>query len=92
MTQTIVKPELQEDTQTAKPARVLLYNCDCHSFEEVEAQLVLATGCTLETAQQHAWTVHHEGRAVVFQETRAACEKVAVVIRSIGLQVEVDWD
>ena len=76
----------------AKPGRVILYNDDWHSFDDVIDQLIKATGCDEATAEAHAWTVHTQGRAQVFEGARADCERVAGVLREIRLQVEVDWD
>ena len=38
----------QLDEQVETPWVVILYNCDCHSYEEVIFQVQRATGCTLE--------------------------------------------
>jgi ATP-dependent Clp protease adaptor protein ClpS len=76
----------------AKPGRVILYNDDWHSFDDVIQQLIKATGCDEATAEGHAWTVHTQGRAQVFEGGRADCDRVAGVLREIRLQVEVDWD
>ncbi len=92
MSQTITRPQIDQDLETAKPGRVVLYNCDCHSFDDVETMLVLATRCSSDVAKKHAWTVHTQGRAIVYHAVREDCEKVAAVLRSTGLQVEVDWD
>lgn len=87
-------PETVEDPRSAldAPAWVVLYNDDWHSFDDVIIQLVLATGCDAATAEAHAWTVHTQGKARVFDGPRTRCESVAQVLRQIRLQVEVDWD
>ncbi len=87
-------PELDQRTEdaAAHPARVILYNDDWHTFDDVIIQLIKATGCSVEVAQAQAWTVHSEGRCQVFEGARAECERVAGVLREIRLQVEVDWD
>ena len=72
------------------PYIVILYNCDCHSFEQVEEQLQKAIGCTLEKAEAFAMEVHTTGRSIVFSGSDAECEKVANVLREIKLQVETD--
>jgi hypothetical protein len=72
------------------PNFVILYNCDCHSFDEVIAQLMIATGCGPSTAEQIAEEAHHLGRAVAFSGEEEECERVADILRSIGLQVETD--
>ncbi|HTB34110.1 MAG TPA: ATP-dependent Clp protease adaptor ClpS [bacterium] len=84
--------ESATDQDLAKPGRVILYNDDWHSFDEVIRQLMKATGCDEATAEGHAWTVHTQGRAQVYEGARGDCERVAKVLREIRLQVEVDWD
>ena len=75
---------------TGGPYVVILYNCDCHTFEEVEQQLQKATGCTLEKAEAFAREVDTTGRSVVFSGDDEECEKVANILRQIRLQVETD--
>ena len=72
------------------PYVVILYNCDCHTFEQVEKQLQKATGCSLEKAEAFAMEVHTTGRSVVFSGSDEECEKVANILRQIRLQVETD--
>lgn len=79
-------------TEPAKPARVILYDDDWHTFDDVILQLIKATGCDEAAAERHAWTVHTQGRAQVYDGSREDCERVAGVLRQIRLQVEVDWD
>ena len=75
---------------TDQPYIVILYNCDCHSFEDVETQLQKATGCTLEKAEAYAIEVDTEGRSIVFTGDARDCDQVANVLREIRLQVETD--
>jgi ATP-dependent Clp protease adaptor protein ClpS len=72
------------------PYMVILYNCDCHTFEQVEQQLQKATGCNQEKAEAFAMEVHTQGRSVVYSGSDEECEKVANILRSIKLQVETD--
>ena len=92
----VALPEVETGTEARPreepPCRVVLYNDDWHSFDDVILQLVKATGCSAEEAGQHAWNVHTQGRDVVFQGPKAECEKVVGVLREIRLQVEVDGD
>jgi ATP-dependent Clp protease adapter protein ClpS len=92
MTVTIAQPRQDTDSALAKPARVILYDDDWHTFDDVITQLVKAGACDAAQAEIYAWTVHTKGRAQVFQGARGECERVADVLRQIRLQVEVDWD
>ena len=72
------------------PWVVILYNCDCHSFDEVILQLQKATGCSLEKAMEIALEAHTRGRAIAYTGAAVDCERAAGVLRSIRLQVETD--
>jgi ATP-dependent Clp protease adaptor protein ClpS len=80
----------QLEEQVDRPWVVILYNCDCHTGEEVVLQLQKATGCTLEEAEWIMVEAHTTGRAVAFSGTEEECERVAGILRSIKLQVETD--
>jgi ATP-dependent Clp protease adaptor protein ClpS len=72
------------------PWIVILYNCDCHTFQDVESILQKATGCSLEKAKSIAVEVDSKGRAICFSGEREECERVASIIASVRLQVETD--
>lgn len=78
--------------QTSDGFRVILYNDDAHSFDEVILQLQKATGCTLEKAIDIMLEAHTKGRAVCYKGGRDDCQKVCRVLREIRLQCEVDCD
>jgi len=69
--------------------RVVLFNCECHSFDSVERILLKAVRCSLSQARAWSFEVHSKGSAVVFEGVLERCEAVADVIASIGLQVKV---
>lgn len=80
--------QLEESVDS--PWVVILYNCDCHSYEEVIFQVQRATGCSLEKAVWITHEAHITGRAVAYSGTLEECERVARVLRDIKLQVETD--
>ena len=71
------------------PWKVLLFNCDCHTFDEVENVVMKATRCTLSRARQISNEVNARGSAVVYDGPLERCEAVAEVIASVGLRVKV---
>jgi ATP-dependent Clp protease adaptor protein ClpS len=75
---------------TDGPWVVILYNCDCHTFDEVILQLQKATGCPIDKAVAIAVEAHTRGRAIALSGERSECERVAAVLRAIRLQVETD--
>jgi ATP-dependent Clp protease adaptor protein ClpS len=72
-----------------EPWKVVLFNCDCHTFDEVENIVMKATRCTISRARQISNEVHVKGSAVVYDGPLERCEAVADVIGSVGLKVKV---
>jgi len=85
----VKKTEQPADTERDHGWKVILFNCDCHSFEQVEAILVKAVRCGLAQARAYSWEIHSKGSAVVYQGALERCEAVADAIASIGLQVKI---
>lgn len=84
-----VEERVDDGAAAAGGWRTILFNCDCHSFDEVERVLISATRCTLARARQLSHEVHTKGSAVVYRGPRERCEAVADVIGRVGLQVKV---
>ena len=91
--ETVTRPATEEETGagTAVPPPwvTILWNCECHTFEQVANQLVKAIGCSYDEGMSIAWRVHNDGKAVVRIGPRAECERVARILAAIGLQVSV---
>lgn len=87
-----VTPDLVEvkDTAVETPWRVILFDDDIHTFEEVIVQLMKATGCTAQQGELHAWTVHTKGKDCVYQGDFFDCFRVQGVLREIQLVTEIE--
>ena len=77
-------------TRTHHGARVILFNDDIHTFEEVAGQLVKATRCTFAKGMALANVVHTVGSATVYEGHMERCEAVAEVLAEIGLKAAVE--
>jgi ATP-dependent Clp protease adaptor protein ClpS len=88
-TRPVTDEETGETTALPPPWITFLWNCDCHTFEQVANQLVKAIGCSHDEGMQIAWRVHTEGKAAVRVGPRSECERVARVLSEIGLVVSV---
>ena len=86
----IIKIELDFGA-TVAGWKTTLFNCECHTFDDVIGQLIKATGCSAATAAQLANIVHNSGSAVVYRGIKADCERVAGILSSIGLVTSVGW-
>ena len=69
---------------------VIVYDNDYNTWDEVIGILQKATGCSLQEAELETWEVHHLGRSLVHHGDRPECDRVAAIIRTIGIKVEVD--
>ncbi len=87
------KPK-KEKTSSRKPKvkrpwKVILYNDDIHSFDEVILQVQKATGYSLAEATRISMEAHFKGKAVAYSGEFVDCNKVAGILREIGLLVEI---
>lgn len=83
-------PDIRRGVEINGPWIVVLYNCDCHTFDDVIEILQKAIGCTVEVGFALALRVHTEGRAIVFSGSQEECARVTRIIASVRLQVEMD--
>lgn len=77
--------DVLEEEQVDTAWRVLLFNDEVHTFDEVIGQIIKATGCSVSRAEQLTWQVHNEGKAQVFEGTIDACLQVEIVLSEINL-------
>ncbi len=87
--QVIEREQTSDGSETGFGWRVVLFNCDCHSFDEVERQLIKAVRCSLSQARNWSNQVHNRGSAIVYKGARERCEAVAAVLEDIRLKVKV---
>ncbi|MCS6777133.1 MAG: ATP-dependent Clp protease adaptor ClpS [Chloroherpetonaceae bacterium] len=81
--------EHSDDIGTRSHYIVVVYDNDYNTFDEVILILMKATACSLQEAQIETWEIHHLGKSVVHYGSKPECERVARVIRTIGIRVEV---
>jgi len=87
-------PLQQEDKDTDElvehPAKVILFNDEIHSFEEVIGQIIKAVGCDTSKAETLTWEVHTKGKAMVFEGFMNECLKVSHVLEEIALMTQIE--
>lgn len=83
--------EVLTATDVALAARVILYNDDVHTFDEVAMQLMKATGCSVDEGESLAVEVDQRGLACVFEGEIADCLRVSSVLEEIALHTEVKF-
>ncbi|NTV02543.1 MAG: ATP-dependent Clp protease adaptor ClpS [Chlorobiaceae bacterium] len=76
-------------TDTQDAYRVVLFNDDVHTFDEVIFQIIKAVRCTRAKAEKHTWEVHNNGRSVVYSGSIVECLRVSAVLEEIALKTEI---
>lgn len=84
-----IEPEVIEEVGTTYPYKVILYNDDVHTFDEVIEQLIKATGCSYDQARKYAFEAHVKGKAVVFSGELSECLKVTSILEEIALHTQI---
>jgi ATP-dependent Clp protease adapter protein ClpS len=79
----------EEANDTELSSRVVLYNDDWHTFDEVINQLIKATKCGFEKARDYAFEVHVKGKAIVFNGSLNECLTVSSILEEIALNTQI---
>jgi ATP-dependent Clp protease adaptor protein ClpS len=72
------------------PYKVILFNDEIHTFDEVITQILKAINCTYDRAEELTWEIHTKGKACVFEGDMPECLKVSAVLEEIGLITQVE--
>ena len=80
-----------ESVAVSLSAKVILYNDEIHSFDEVIIQLVKATGCTAVQAEGLALEVDSRGLACVYEGEFDECLHVSSILEEIALHTAVEF-
>ncbi|MBM3494927.1 MAG: ATP-dependent Clp protease adaptor ClpS [Armatimonadetes bacterium] len=87
----VIDPEIQTADPTIGTGEhiVVVYDNDHNTIDEVIDILMKATGCGVQEAAMETWEIHNLGKSIVHHGPASECERVASVIRTIGIRVEV---
>lgn len=88
----IFAPDADQDTDVSiqQPARVILFNDELHTFDEVIGQIIKATGCDVKKAETLTWEVHTSGKANVYEGEMVRCMQVSGVLEEIDLMTQIE--
>jgi ATP-dependent Clp protease adapter protein ClpS len=82
--------EKDTDVLVEHPAKVILFNDEIHSFDEVIGQIIKATGCDTTKAEALTWEVHNNGKAMVFEGIMNTCLIVSHILEEIALNTQIE--
>ncbi|MCG3778772.1 MAG: hypothetical protein JW388_1499 [Nitrospira sp.] len=77
-------------TNIGLDARVIVFNCECHTYQQVVALFCQhIPGMTSSKAFELAWKIDHDGEAIVFSGAREQADNIAAKLAGGGLRVAV---
>lgn len=90
-TQELELMEVGTSDSSTSPAKVILFNDEWHTFEEVINQIIKAIKCTHEHAEGITWEVHNKGKACVYAGDMNECLRVSSVLEEIQLHTQIEY-
>lgn len=88
--QTVIDVTSDSDVSIQTPAKVILFNDEIHTFEEVIGQLIKALSCDTAKAEALTWEVHNSGKAAVFEGPMDQCVKISGVLEEVRLHTQIE--
>jgi len=70
-------------------SKVVLFNDNWHTFDDVILQLIKAVNCSFEKARAHAFEVHVKGKSIVFSGDIKDCLRVSSILEEIALNTQI---
>ena len=92
----LIEEQTDEDVETLMiddityGNRVLLFNDEIHTFDEVITQIIKAINCDTIRAEQLTLEVHTKGKAVVFEGEMFECIRVSSILEEIALHTQIE--
>jgi ATP-dependent Clp protease adapter protein ClpS len=84
-------PEVITPIDVANAAKVILFNDEWHTFDDVIMQLMKAIRCSSDLAESFAWEVHTKGKAMVFDGDLPDCLRVSAILEEIALHTQIEF-
>ncbi|MBE0645494.1 MAG: ATP-dependent Clp protease adaptor ClpS [Bacteroidetes bacterium] len=85
-----IETEVTDGTATDMPSKVILFNDNVHTFEDVIGQLQKAISCSRDKGEALAWEVHTRGRACVYTGEMNECLRVSGILEEIALHTQIE--
>lgn len=90
-TQETEEQEVSTIDEVGHSAKVILFNDEWHTFDEVINQIIKATNCSIERAENLTLEVHERGKAVVYEGDMPDCLRVSSVLEEIELHTQIEF-
>ena len=90
-TEVLEENEIDVSDGTTFASKVILFNDEIHTFDDVILQLMKAINCTPERGEELAWVVHSKGKAVVYEGDMPDCLRVSGILEEIALHTQIEY-
>ena len=92
MTTETLDPEISSITEEEiiTPTKVILFNDEIHSFDEVVSQIIKAIKCNSQKAEKLAHEAHNNGKTVVYGGDLIKCMEVSSILEEIKLMTQIE--
>ena len=87
--ETVIDESIDDGTGNGLGTKVVVFNDNYHTFDQVINQLMKATKCSEETAFYHANTIHTKGQSTVFKGDIQDCLRVSSILQEINLKTQI---
>ncbi len=89
--QEIEAPDIDVIDGVKYSAKVILFNDEWHTFDEVINQLIKAINCSKSRAEELTWEVHNKGKSCVYEGDLSDCLRVSSVLEEIALHTQIEY-
>ncbi len=79
----------EEDISIGLKSKVILYNDEWHTFDEVISQIIKAIKCSNTEARKKAFETHVKGKSIIFDGEFKECLRVSSVLEEIALHTQI---
>ena len=84
-------PEIGITDDVTNASKVILFNDEWHTFDEVIDQIIKAVKCNRGKAESLTWEVHSKGKACVYNGDMTQCLKVSSILEEIALHTQIEY-
>lgn len=84
------QPEISTTDIVGFPSKVILFNDDWHTFDDVINQLIKAINCSKTKAEEIAWEVHSKGKSCVYSGELEECLRISSILEEIALHTQIE--
>lgn len=86
---TVIDESIDDGTGNGLGTKVVVFNDNYHTFDEVVKVLQKAIGCSEQVGFYHAHTIHTKGKSDVYKGEMLDCIRVSSIIQEINLKTQI---